>query len=151
MTTTTTIDPAILETLPESFPAEEVCISLFYPDEHDLKDPEAYVRGLFEHVKILVALELEIDDMERMMGDDEYIGWEYDARNDEEVKMIYERFPDHIYRTEQERFQESVEEDRGGDFEEAGLDIYDLPENLFDYYDLQADEGGEQVYVRKSL
>ena len=143
MTTTTTIDPAILETLPESFPAEEEYIELSFPDDHDLDDPEAHELAALALASILRALELEIDDMELCeAGDDGYIGWRYFTRNDEKVKLITKYFP-YCIANEQERFQESVEE--------AGLAQDDLPENLFDYYDLQVDEGGDQVYVRKSL
>jgi hypothetical protein len=150
--TTTMIDPAVLETLPESFPAEEVCISVLYPQYDDLKNPAAFVEDLLERARVLEALELDVSDLERIVDQrNEPLGWEYNATKDAEIKLIAERFPDFIYRDEQERFQESVEEDKGGDFEEAGLDIDDLPENLFDYYDLRADENGDQVYVRKSL
>ena len=157
MTTATTIDPAILETLPESFPAEEVCISIYYPTNDDLKDPDFFIKNLFETFKVLDALDVQIDDMDFMFesfsrgGYGRLMGLEYNAKNDAQIKLLAERFTNFIYRDEQERFQETVEADLSGAFEEAGLDVDDLPENLIDYYDLQADEGGEQFYVRKSI
>jgi hypothetical protein len=71
--------------------------------------------------------------------------WTAEITNHELIQRVLERLPD--YSDEEYRFDMSME--TCDEFE--GVDFDELPENILDYYETQADENGDQVYVRKSL
>jgi hypothetical protein len=141
--TTTTIDPAVLETLPESFPAQGISIDVVLPHFSDRFTFEEYVQFLRDNLFIAdIVAEAEAD---VEFVPDESGSWTAEITNHELIQRVLERVTD--YSDEEYRFDNSVE--YAEEFEEVDFD--DLPENLYEYYELKADENGDQVYVRKSL
>jgi hypothetical protein len=142
--TTTTIDPAVLETLPESFAAQALSIDVDLPHFSDRFTFEEYVQFLRDNLfiaDIIAEAEADVQFVAVESG-----SWTAEITNHELIQRVLERLPD--YSDEQYRFDMSVEV---AEDEFSEVDFDELPENLFDYYELQADEGGDQVYVRKSL
>jgi hypothetical protein len=140
---TTTIDPAVLETLPERFAAQGLSIDVDLPDRCDNFTFEEYVQFLRTNLFIADIIAEAEADVEFAAVDSGF--WTAEITNHELIQRVLDRFPD--YSDEENRFDVSVEV--ADEFEEVDFDA--LPENLFDYYETQADEDGDQVYVRKSL
>jgi ribonuclease HII len=129
--------------LPTRFQAQALSIDVDLPHFSDRFSYEDYVE--FLRVNLFIA-----DIIAEAEADVQFVAvesgsWTAEITNHELIQRVLERLPD--YSDEEDRFYNSVE--AAEEFSEVGID--EFPENLFDYYETQADEDGDQVYVRKNL